>query len=76
MNNFKRKIITDAQTVNQWIRAKDRLPENAKLCAVVTEDNGHGVSRYMGRNRFEWTLFGKRVLYWMPLPELPKEGDL
>lgn len=65
----------DMQPVNQWISVMDRLPENAKPCAVVTEDNGLGVSRYMGRNRFEWTLFGKRVLYWMSLPEPPKDGD-
>lgn len=65
----------DVQPVNQWISVNDRLPENAKPCAVVTEDNGLGVSRYMGRNRFEWTLFGELVLYWMPLPEPPKDGD-
>ena len=65
----------DVQPVNQWISVNDKLPENAKPCAVVTEDNGLGVSRYMGRNRFEWTLFGKLVLYWMLLPEPPKDGD-
>lgn len=65
----------DVQPVNQWISVNDRLPENTKPCAVVTEDNGLGVSRYMGRNRFEWTLFGERVLYWMPLPEPPKDGE-
>lgn len=66
---------SDVQPVNQWISVNDKLPENAKPCAVVTEDNGLGVSRYMGRNRFEWTLFGELVLYWMPLPEPPKDGD-
>ncbi len=65
----------DVQPV-KWVSVKDRLPENTKPCAVVTEDNGLGVSRYMGRNRFEWTLFGERVLYWMPLPETPKDGDV
>jgi hypothetical protein len=29
----------------------------------------------MGRNKIEWTLFGEPVLYWMPLPEPPKDGD-
>lgn len=65
----------DVQPVKQWISVNARLPENAKPCAVVTEENGIGVSRYMGINHIDWTLFGKRVLYWMPLPEPPKDGD-
>lgn len=66
---------SDVQPVKQWISVNARLPENAKPCAVVTEENGIGVSRYMGINHIDWTLFGKRVLYWMPLPEPPKDGD-
>lgn len=58
-----------------WISVKDRLPEDTEPCAVVTENNGLGVSRLMGRNELEWTLFGEPVLYWQPLPEPPKDGD-
>lgn len=64
----------DVQPV-KWISVNDRLPENTKPCVVVTEDNGLGASRYMGRNRFEWTLFGERVLYWLPIPEPQKDGE-
>lgn len=66
---------TDVQPVSHWISVKDRLPEDTEPCAVVTENNGLGVSRLMGRNELEWTLFGEPVLYWMPLPEPPKGGD-
>ena len=66
---------TDVQPVSHWISVKDRLPEDTEPCAVVTENNGLGVSRLMGRNELEWTLFGEPVLYWMALPEPPKGGD-
>lgn len=55
-----------------WIPCSERMPENAKPCAVLTEDRGMGVSRNYGRNRLEWTLFGKIVTHWMPLQEPPE----
>ncbi len=65
----------DVQPVNQWISVDDSLPPDNMPCVVVTKNNGLGVSRLMGRNKLEWTLFGKPVLYWMPVPEPPKDGD-
>ena len=65
----------DLQPVSHWISVEDRLPEDKEPCAVVTENNGLGVSRLMGRNESEWTLFGEPVLYWMALPEPPKDGE-
>ena len=63
----------DVQPAPQWISVHDSIPSDNKPYAVVTKNNGLGVSRLMGRNKLEWTLFGEPVLYWMPLPEPPKE---
>lgn len=65
----------DAPSVDRWISVEDSLPPDNKPCAVVTKNNGLGVSRLMGRNKVEWTLFGEPVLYWIPLPIPPKDGD-
>lgn len=65
----------DVQPAPQWISVHDSIPSDNKPYAVVTKNNGLGVSRLMGRNKLEWTLFGEPVLYWMPLPEPPKDGD-
>ena len=56
----------------KWVSVDDSLPPDNKPCVVMTEKNGLGVSRLMGRNRIEWTLFGEPVLYWLPIPELPE----
>jgi len=64
--------IWDAPAVNRWIPCSERMPKNEKPCAVVTETGGIGVSRMMGRNHYEWALFGQRVTHWMPLPEPPE----
>lgn len=69
-----RHKIEDIPAVNRWIPCSDRLPGTKNPCAVVTENGGLGVSRMLGRNRMEWTLFGERVIYWMPLPEPPEKG--
>lgn len=65
----------DVQPVNQWISTNESLPSDNKPYVVVTAKNGLGVSRLMGRNKLEWTLFGEPVLYWLPIPEPPKDGD-
>ena len=65
----------DVQSVDRWISVDDSLPPDNIPCVVVTKNNGLGVSRLMGRNKLEWTLFGKPVLYWMPVPEPPKDGE-
>lgn len=59
----------------KWVSVDEALPSDNKACVVMTKKNGLGVSRLMGRNRIEWTLFGEPVLYWLPIPEPPKDGD-
>jgi hypothetical protein len=55
----------------KWVSVDEALPSDNKACVVMTKKNGLGVSRLMGRNRIEWTLFGEPVLYWLPIPEPP-----
>lgn len=59
----------------KWVSVYEALPSDNKACVVMTKKNGLGVSRLMGRNRIEWTLFGEPVLYWLPIPEPPKDGE-
>ena len=56
----------------KWTSVDESLPSDNKPCVVMTKKNGLGVSRLMGRNLLEWTLFGEPVLYWLPLPEPPE----
>lgn len=72
-NRVRELPAEDVQPAPQWISVHDSIPSDNKPYAVVTKNNGLGVSRLMGRNKLEWTLFGEPVLYWMPLPEPPKE---
>ena len=62
----------DVQPVDRWISVDEALPPDNKAYVVMTKNNGLGVSRLMGRNRIEWTLFGEPVLYWLPIPEPPE----
>ena len=82
---------TDVQPVNQWISVKDRLPEIGKSVLVIVsinakvnlplctdlalemrigwlDDNGKWGLQFDSADRDE-------ILYWMSLPEPPKDGD-
>ena len=72
------------KAMDKWISVKDRLPENEKpvLTFVGYEDSMHGfmtVSAYFCFDKNpHWQWDGllrdeQRTLYWMPLPEAPKE---
>ena len=76
----------DVQPVNQWISVKDRLPESEKEVLVWyrytwgdgSTSYGFGISWWYS-NAKRWRdgclLKGVEVLYWMPRPEPPKDGD-
>lgn len=66
--------LSDVQPVNQWISIKDRLPDEDDCYLVVIESEicvSIDIAEY-SKNR--WHKHDK-VLYWQPLPELPKDGD-
>lgn len=74
----------DVQPVGRWISVNDRLPEAAYDCLVwYSCDTVFGKSKSWGIahcSRCDWYtkhLDGDNivVLYWIPLPEPPKDGD-
>lgn len=65
-----------------WISVKDRLPEDEGYVLVYgVSPRGRKKTAIMNYLAFEadrprWALDGIwTVLYWMPLPEPPKEGE-
>lgn len=75
---------TDVQPVNQWISVDDKLPDTVDDCLVwYSCDTAFGKSKSVGISfcsRCDWYkkhLNGDNivVLYWMPLPEPPKDGE-
>ena len=68
-----KREITDVQPVNQWISVDDRLPEEIGYYLVVIGNEmliSIDIAEY---SEGYWHKHDK-VLYWQPLPELPKEG--
>ncbi len=53
------------QRKSEWISVKDRLPEKGKSVLVYWDD-GFEIGEYVGGEVGE-------DIYWMPLPEPPKE---
>ena len=74
----------DVQPVKQWISVDDKLPDTVDDCLVwYSCDTAFGKSKSVGISfcsRYDWYkkhLNGDNivVLYWMPLPEPPKDGE-
>lgn len=64
--------------MDNWISVKDRLPENFQKVLCFTRYGDYAVFRwnyidYMWNDGIEWYK-EKDVLWWMPLPEPPKEA--
>lgn len=58
----------EAEPVKQeWISVEDRLPKKDEEVLVYWDD-GFEIGRYVGGE------VGENI-YWMPLPEPPKEGE-
>ena len=64
----------DVQPVNQWISVKDRLPEEIGYYLVVI-GNEMLISIDIAEYCEGYWHKHDEVIYWQPLPELPKEGD-
>lgn len=80
--------VADVKPINQWINVKDRLPDkfNYVLCYCKTTTGEGNVFMYGAYHNDTWWLKTCRtyatleqpqmqVLYWMPLPEPPKDDD-
>ena len=72
--------------VDRWISVDDRLPEYDKIVLVWYsydgiwgETAGYGISWYHGKwniNELNQTGDNLEVLYWMYVPEPPKDGEI
>lgn len=80
--------LADVQPVNHWISVKDRLPDKFDYvlcyCKTTTGEGNefmfgafHNDTWWLKTCRTYATLEQPqmRVMYWMPLPEPPKDGD-
>jgi hypothetical protein len=73
----------------EWIRAKDRLPEERELVIVADFATNRKVNlgrlEDIGCGNYQWAVgeanglmyfhgkYFERITHWMPLPEPPKE---
>ena len=71
--------IDEAPTIGGWISVEDRLPEEGVtvLTVVEMEDKTRGFTFAYHSKVWKYGLISKysRIIYWMPLPEIPKDGD-
>ena len=64
---------TDIQPVNQWISVKERQPDKDDLYLVAVENEICVYIDIADYSNNQWHKHDE-VIYWQPLPELPKEG--
>lgn len=65
----------------KWIKCSDRLPKHQQDIIFFVKDRERsfaGVFVASNKNPFHesldgWNFIDEEIIYWMPLPELPKE---
>ena len=72
------RLIANGVMVQQWIRPEERLPDVHKPVLVCREKEPGVLIVEQGCKDLGdwWRVYGtrvKRIRYWMPLPEAPKE---
>lgn len=69
----------EAHPRSPWISVKKRLPKSDIMCIVLWEDELGVLRPKIDKYHLGWCfsspLSQPCIKYWMPLPELPKEGD-
>lgn len=58
--------------MTNWIRVKDRLPEERQWVLVFMNYGDIEFSRFEDK---EWKYSPGTPTHWMPLPELPEEDE-
>ena len=64
-------LISNGVTVQEWVSANDRLPNEPMRCLVYTKRGkywGYEITYY---NQGFYTQYAEAI-YWMPLPQPPK----
>ena len=66
-------LITSNVTVQEWISADDRLPEEECRCLVIDEAGDIEMDFYNGKGRFVLDHSGavQHPSHWMQLPKMP-----
>lgn len=71
----------DTPAVSRWIPCSERLPVLYDPVIILTDDGSYAIAHVTG-NEDEYLWFGDGghyskdyVLFWMPLPEPPKEDE-
>ncbi len=65
--------------MSDWINVEYQLPSKRGnyLCVMMTSGNSkfyfRDICHYNGNGEWTEENRGQKVVYWMPLPELPKE---
>ena len=74
-------LIANGVTVQEWIPATERLPENNQWTLCLMKDKSFGTFRVLQWNYIDWEYNDgnerwkeKDVTHWMPLP-LPPKGE-
>ena len=78
-------VVGDDISPSPWISVEDRLPDRlpAKFAnwskeVFVAVKRGRECRAYVDKYSHvykTWGVFGDKVTHWMPIPELPKEGE-
>ena len=65
-------LISNSVTVQEWINADERVPDEPMRCLVYTKRGkywGYEITYY---NKGFYTQYAETI-YWMPLPDPPEE---
>ena len=80
-DRFADYLIAHGVTVQEWIPATERLPENNQWTLCLMKDKSFGTFRVLQWNYIDWEYNDgnerwkeKDVTHWMPLP-LPPKGE-
>ena len=71
INRIADHLIRNGVTVQEWVSANDRLPNEPMRCLVYTKRGkywGYEITYY---NQGFYTQYAEAI-YWMPLPQPPK----
>ena len=78
------RITLKVSKMSEWISVKDRLPDDYKWVEAKGTFEYKAICNWFYRHKDNWffpqnevfvNLFKGNILYWQPLPDLPKENQ-
>lgn len=72
----QQKYAADVQPMKQWVKLHDKHPDTEGFYLVCDQYGECEVAEYLPdiKSWFTHKIKGE-IRYWMPLPELPKDGE-